>query len=165
MSSTSFWTCPSSTMNRLRKNAISILLWRNWFCNLLTWLSMETVFERACSSKIRSKSHRRVFAWLIQGEIPLSLVSFKFLWREMVRVVLFCKFGHIFALLFCPSDCELWFTIDLFSEKAILNTCKMFTLRVDFLTASLPRIPSHVLLFFSSVLPCWAPWVGPFFIT
>ena len=37
---------------------------------------MKTVFERDCSSKIWWKSHRRVLAWLIQGEIPLSLVSF-----------------------------------------------------------------------------------------
>ena len=30
------------------------------------------------------------------------------------------------------------------SEKSIVNTCEMFTLEVDFLEASLPRIPSQV---------------------
>ena len=30
------------------------------------------------------------------------------------------------------------------SEKSIVNTCKMYTLGVDFLTASLQRIPSQV---------------------
>ena len=84
------------------------------------------------------------FAWLIQCEIPLSLVSLKFLCIEMVRVIFFRKFVHLFALLFWPSDCELWFTMNWISGKSIVNTCKMFTLGVDFLTASLPRIPSHV---------------------
>ena len=67
--------------------------------------------------------------------------------RERVRVVLFCKFVHLFALLFCPSDCELWFTINWISEKSIVNTCKMSTLRVNFLAASLPRIPGDMVLF------------------
>ena len=57
----------------------------------------------------------------------------------------------LFALLFRPYDCELWFTINWISEKSTVNTCKMFTLRFDFLAASLPRIPSHIVLclFFS----------------
>ena len=55
--------------------------------------------------------------------------------------------SHSFALLFCPSDCEVRFTIDLVSEKAIVNTCKMSTLGVDFLAASLPRIPGYMVLF------------------
>ena len=76
-----------------------VLLWRYWFCNFLTWLTMKTVFERDCSSKIWSKSHR-----LIQGEIPLSLVSFEFLCREMVRVILLCQFVHLYALLLCPAN-------------------------------------------------------------
>ena len=32
------------------------------------------------------------------------------------------------------------------SEKSIVKTCKMFPLRVDFLTAPLPRIPSQMVL-------------------
>ena len=32
------------------------------------------------------------------------------------------------------------------SEKSIVNTCKMFTLGVDFLAASLPSIPCQVVL-------------------
>ena len=51
-------------------------------------------------------------------------------------MVFFCKFVHLFALLFCPSECELWFAIDLVSEKAIVNTCNMSTLRINFLAAS-----------------------------
>ena len=61
-------------------------------------------------------------------------------------LVFFRKFIPLFGLLFCPSDCELGFTIYWISEKSIVNTCKMFTLRVDVLTASLPRIPSQVVL-------------------
>ena len=33
------------------------------------------------------------------------------------------------------------------SEKSIVNTCKMSTLRVNFLAASPPRIPGCVVLF------------------
>ena len=51
-------------------------------------------------------------------------------------------FIPLFALLFCPSDCELGFTINWISE-----TCKMPALRVNFLAASLPRIPSYMVLF------------------
>ena len=32
-------------------------------------------------------------------------------------------------------------------EEPIVNTCKMFTLRVNFLAASLPRIPGYMVLF------------------
>ena len=58
-------------------------------------------------------------------------------------MVFFCKFVHLFALLFCPSDCDLWFTMNWIYEKSIVNTCKMSTLRVNFLAASLPRIPRY----------------------
>ena len=54
------------------------------------------------------------------------------------------KFVPLFVLLFWPSDWGLWFTMNLISEKPMMNTCKMFTLTVDFLTASLPRIPGHM---------------------
>ena len=59
----------------------------------------------------------------------------------------FCQFVHLYALLFCPTDCELWFTIDLVSEKSIVNTCKMFTFGVNSFAASLPRIPCFLVLF------------------
>ena len=49
--------------------------------------------------------------------------------------------------LFCPANCELWFTIDLVSEKAIVNTFEMFTVRVNSFAASLPRIPCYMVLF------------------
>ena len=36
-------------------------------------------------------------------------------------------------------------TINWISEKSIVSTCKMFTLGDDFLTTSLPRVPSRVI--------------------
>ena len=48
------------------------------------------------------------------------------------------------SLHFGSSYCELWFTMNLISEESIVNTCKMSTLRVNFLAASLPRIPGHM---------------------
>ena len=62
-------------------------------------------------------------------------------------MVFFCKFVQLFALLLCPSDCELRFTINWISEESIVNTCEMSTLRVNFLAASLPRIPGPRVLF------------------
>ena len=43
-----------------------ILLWRIWFCKLFAGLLVKTVFERDCSSRIGSKSHRPIFAWLFK---------------------------------------------------------------------------------------------------
>ena len=143
MSSTnSSRTCP--TMNRLRKSAICGEIGSAISSPDSRW---RRFFDRDCSSKIWSKSHWPIFAWLIQCEIPLSLVSFEFLCREMVRVSLFCKFVHLYALLFRPTDCKLWFTIDLVSEKSIVNTFEMLTLRVNSFAASLPRIPGCMVLF------------------
>ena len=62
-------------------------------------------------------------------------------------MVFLCKFIPLFALLFCPSDCELWLTINWISEESIVNALKMLTLRVDSFAASLPRIPSLMELF------------------
>ena len=98
------------------------------------------------SSKIGSKFHRPIFAWLVQGELPLSFVTSMFFSSEMIRMVFFCKFVHLFALLFCPSDCELWFTINWIFETSIVSTCRMSTLRVNILAASLPRIPGYMVL-------------------
>ena len=56
------------------------------------------------------------------------------------------------ALLFCPANCELWFTIDLVSlRKRSWIPFEIFTLRVNSFAASLPRIPSYMvlLLFFN----------------
>ena len=104
-------------------------------------------FIEDSGSRIRSKFHRPIFACFVQSKILLSLVSFPFLWSEMICMVFLCNFVHLFALLFCPSGCELWFTVNWISEKSIVNTCKMFTLTVDVLTASLPRIPRLMVLF------------------
>ena len=82
-------------------------------------------------------------------------VSSPFLWSEFTCMVFCCKFIPLFPLLFCPSDCELSFTINWIFEKSIVNTCEMFTFRVDFLAASLPRIPSQMVLslYFGFVMP------------
>ena len=92
---------------------------------------VQAVFHRDSGSKIRSKFHWPIFASFVQSKIPLSLVSFLFLWSETIRMVFLCKFITLFALLFCPSDCELCFTMNWISEKSIGNTCKIITLRVN----------------------------------
>ena len=120
-----------------------VLCWWNWFCNFFARFTMKTVFERLCNSKMWSKSLWLVFACFVPG----PLVSFDFLCGEMVRVILFCQFVHLCALLFGPANCELWFTIDLVSEESIVNTCEMFTLRVTSFAVSLPRIPGDMVLF------------------
>ena len=81
-------------------------------------------------------------------------------------MVFFRKFIPLFALLFWPSDCELWFTINWISEKSIVNTCKMSTLRVNFLAASHPRIPSQVVFsLYLGLAVLSTPWVAPLLIT
>ena len=108
----------------LRRMPSLVFFWNGFFI-LFAWLAVETIFDRDSSSGIGSKFHR-----------PMK-------WDDMV---FFCKFVHLFALLFCPSDCELWCTINWISEKSIVNTCQMSSLRVNFLAASLPRIPCYMVL-------------------
>ena len=121
--------------------------WRNRLFNFFAWLAVETVFERDSSSIIRSKLHGPIFACFVQSKIPLSFVSSPFLWSEFVCMIFFRKFFPLVALLFCPSDCELWFTINWIFKKSNVNTCRMFILRVNFLAASLPRNPGNMVLF------------------
>ena len=83
----------------------------------------------------------------IQCEIPLSLVSFEFLYRETVRVILLCQLVHLNALLLGPANFELRFTIDLVSEKTIVNTFVLFFLNVNSFAASLPRVEGYMVLF------------------
>ena len=117
MSSTnSNQTCP--TKNRLRKSVISCI-----------------AVELLVRSKIWSKSHKRVLAWLIRCEISLSFC------------ILLCQFVHLFALLLGPANCESRIATDLHSEKKIVNTFVKFTLRVNSLAASLPRVPVYMILF------------------
>ena len=116
-----------------------------WALQLILLIrGVKRFFIMTAASVIRSKLHRPIFTCFVQSEVPLSFVSSPFLWSEFVCMVFFRKFVPLFALLFWPSDCELWFPINRISEKSIVNTCKIFTLGVDFLTASLPRIPSQV---------------------
>ena len=124
-----------------------VLFWRNRLFISFAWFMMETVFEWDCSSKVWSKLCRRILTRLIQCEIPLSLFFFEFLVRETVRVILLCHLVHLYALLLGPTNFELRFTINWISEKSIVDTCKMSTLRVNFLAASLPRIPGYMVLF------------------
>ena len=130
-----------------RRMPYPVLFWRNRLFNLFAWLVVETIFHWESSSKIGSKFYRPIFVWFLQGETPLSLESSLFLWSETICMVLFCKFVQLFALLFCPSDCELWFTTNWISEESIVSTCKISTMRVNFLAASLPRIPGYTVLF------------------
>ena len=75
-----------------------VLQWKYWFCcNFLTWFRMKTVFERDCTSEIWSKSHRHFFCLTSMWD-TLSLVSFEFLFRETVRVILLCQLVHLYAL-------------------------------------------------------------------
>ena len=62
-------------------------------------------------------------------------------------MILFCKFVHLYALLLGPANFELRFTIDLVSEKTIVNTFVMFILRVNSFAASLPRVEGCMVLF------------------
>ena len=73
--------------------------------------------------------------------------------------VWFClaNFVHLFAIFLAPANFEVRFTINLISEKSIVNTCKMFTFRVNSLAASLPRIPSFMVLFLFFSFPYRAP--------
>ena len=118
------------------------------------------------SSKIGSKFQRPILAWLIQGEIPLSFVSSLLLWSETICMVFFGKLVQLHALLFCPSDCELWFTMIWISEESIVNTCEMSTLRVQ-VSCSISSTHSRLYGTLSVLrfLPCRAPRLRPFFIT
>ena len=49
-------------------------------------------------SVIRSKLHRPIFAFFVQNKIPLSFVSFLFLWSEMICTVFFRKFIPLFGV-------------------------------------------------------------------
>ena len=76
-------------MNRLRKSAISCIVVEMLVLQFLhPILDGRGFLSETAARKILSKSHRRVFARLVQCEIPLSLVSLEFLCREMVRVIL-----------------------------------------------------------------------------
>ena len=80
-------------------------------------------------------------------------------------LILLCQLVHLYALLLGPANFELRFTIDSVSEKTIVNTFVMFILRVNSFAASLPRVEGKMVLFYSSVLPCRAPWQRPILIT
>ena len=129
----------------LKKDAIS--------CTVLEEGALQLIRDSRCRRFLKETAARKsdrnlispFFAWLVQNRYH-SLVSSILLFGEMIRMVFFCKFVHLFSLLFSPSDCELWFTINWIYEKSIVNTCKMSTLRVNFLAASLPRIAGHMVL-------------------
>ena len=148
----------------LKNMPSSVLIWMDRLFNFFAWLAVQTIFDRVSSSKIGSKSHRPIFAWLVQGEIPMSCVSSVFLWSEMICMVFFCKFAHIFALLFCPSYCELWFTINWISEKSIVNTCKMLPWESTLLQHLFHAFQAIWYSFCSSVLPFSSTTIGSFLL-
>ena len=129
----------------------SLLTWMYGLFNWFSWFVVKAIFHHDSGSVIRSKLHKPFFLpafCSIGHHCPVYLVLASgvslYVWSELVCMVFFRKFISPFALLFWPSGCELWFTINRISEKWIVNTCKMSTLRVNFLAASLPRIPSHM---------------------
>ena len=73
-----------------------------------------------------------------------------------------CKFVNFFALLLGPANFELRFTIDLVFEKTTVNTFVMYTLRVNFLAASLQRIPGFLVLFLFFGCPMSSTMTAPF---
>ena len=91
----------------------------------------------------RKSDRSRIGAFLpnlFKCEIPLSLVPLEFLFGETVRVIFLCQLVHLYAHLLGPANFELRFTIDMVSEKTIVNTFVMFFLSVNSFAASLPRI-------------------------
>ena len=62
-------------------------------------------------------------------------------------MIFLCQLVHHDALLLCPANFQLRITIDLVSEKSIVNTFEMFTLSFRSFAASLPRIPGYKVLF------------------
>ena len=62
------------------------------------------VHQPICMCPQLCLTRERYLAWLIQGKIPLSLVSFEVLFRETVRVILLCQFVHLYALLLGPAN-------------------------------------------------------------
>ena len=141
------------------------LLWKSGFCNLFAWLAVETVFERDSSSKIGSKSQRLIFAWLVQGEKPVSLVSFTFLCGEMIRMVFLLQVRPSLALLFCPHDFVrvIHDKLDLRNRSWIPVKCPPW--ESTFLQHLFHAFQAIWYPFCSSVLPCRAPWQRPFLIT
>ena len=98
MSSTnSSQTCP--TMNRLRKSAISYIAVEILVLKFPHLIHDEDGFWE----RLQLENLVEVAAWLTQCEISFSLESFVFLFREMVRAILFCQFVHLYALLLGPE--------------------------------------------------------------
>ena len=107
MSSTNFWTCP--TKRRLRKSAISCIVVEILVLQFPHLIHDEDGFwERERAARKSGRSCIGAFLPdLFNVRYHLSLVSFEFLLREMVRVILLCQFVHLYALLLGPANCEL----------------------------------------------------------
>ena len=143
MSSTSFWTCPSYTRNHLgKKGAIFDIVEKEQVLHVLLlilgeggswlWLQLENRIEVSSAHFCLTCSKRDTNAEFLL--IPLERDTYGLLLQ--VRPSLY-TFVHR----------ELWFTINWIAEKSIVSTCKMSSLRVNFLAASLPRIPGYMVLF------------------
>ena len=140
-----------------------VLMWRNWFCNFFTRLTMETVFERDCSSKIGSKSQRLVFAQLSSMWDTTVLGIF---WIPLQRDGT-CDFV-------LPTRPSLWtfarsnqFWVVIHDRLGLWEIDREHLWNVHLESQLFCIISStHSRLFgtlsCSSVLPCRAPWQRPF---
>ena len=125
MSSANFWTCPSSTRNRLEKSIISNIVEEEWVLQFLRlildgddfWLrlQLESLIE------VATRSCRTYPMW--------DTTVLGIFWR--VRVILLCQLVHLDTLLLGPTNLELRFTIDLVSEKMIVSSFVMIFLSVN----------------------------------
>ena len=162
MSSTNFWTCP--TRNRLRKSTISCIAL--YCCGVIDsaipspdsrWRRFFFFWERETAARKSGRS--RIGAFLPD----LFNVRYHCFWYFLnsslegwyVCVILLCQLVHLNALLLGPANCELRITIDLVSEKTIVNSFVTFFLAVNYSAASLPRVVGFLVLFlfFSSTVP------------
>ena len=123
-------------------------------------------FIKTTASKIRSKFHGPIFTFVVQSKIPLSLVSFLFLCREMICMVSFCKFVHLFALFILSIRLRVVIhdKLDLWEiDSEYLQKCSPW--ESTFLQHLFHAFQATRYSFCSSVLPCRAPWQRPFLIT
>ena len=113
MSSTSFWTCPSSTRNHLRKKgAIFDIVEKEWVLHVLRlilggdgfwlWLQLGSLIEVALVH-----SYPICSMW----DIPVFPISLVFLRGWAVGVVFLCQLIHLDAFLLGPVNVELRITI------------------------------------------------------
>ena len=126
---------------------------RNWWAARFHTLKNEPERDTNHKASVSCFSARWVAAVMAQWPLACVRTGHQFTLRKpsSISPLTLRLPAWLYALLFCPANCESWFTIDLVSEKAIVNTFEMLTLRVNSFAASLPHIPGCkvLCLFFS----------------